>query len=137
MLTEKAQRISQGHYDEPIPDSHHTDEIGQLQNNFQQMQQRLSTYIGELEQLTDTLRERGEGLSKAYEEAKKADRMKTAFLHNMTNQMIEPAEAIEQDVNALSKEGKIVADNIQMNGSRITDLLNNLINMSDEEKTSL
>ena len=137
MLTEKAQRISQGHYDEPIPDSHHTDEIGQLQKNFQQMQQRLSTYIGELEQLTATLRERGEGLSKAYEEAKKADRMKTTFLHNMTNQMIEPAEAIEQDVNALSKEGKNVADNIQMNGSRITDLLNNLINMSDEEKTSL
>ena len=137
MLTEKAQRISQGHYDEPIPESHQTDEIGQLQNNFQQMQQRLSTYIGELEQLTTTLRERGEGLSKTYEEAKKADRMKTAFLHNMTNQMIEPAEAIEQDVNALSKEGKNVADDIQMNGKRITDLLNNLLNMSDEEKKTI
>ena len=135
MLTEKAQRISQGHYDEPIPDSRHTDEIGQLQNNFQQMQQRLSTYMDELEQLNSTLRERGHGLSKAYEEATKADRIKTAFLHNMTNKMIEPAEAIEHDVNALSQEGKDVANDIQMNGKRITELLNNLLNMSDEEKT--
>ena len=137
MLTEKAQRISQGHYDEPIPESRHADEIGQLQNNFQHMQQRLSTSIGELEQLTATLRERGEGLSKAYEKATKADRMKTAFLHNMTNQMLEPAEAIDHDVEALNKEGKNVADDIQTNGKRITELLNNLINMSDEEKTAL
>ena len=100
------------------------------------MQQRLSTYIGELEQLTDTLRERGEGLSQAYEEAQKADRMKTAFLHNMTNQMIEPSLSIDRDVNSLLEGGGNVVDNIQMNGKRITDLLNNLLNMSDEEKTT-
>ena len=136
MLTEKAQRISQGHYDEPIPVSNQKDEIGQLQDNFKLMQERLSTYIGELEQLTTTLRERGEGLSQAYEEAQKANRMKTAFLHNMTNQMIEPSLSIDRDVNSLLEGGGNVVDNIQMNGKRITDLLNNLLNMSDEEKTT-
>lgn len=134
MLTRKAERISQGHYDEPIPDSHQVDEIGQLQENFQLMQQRLSTHIGELEQLNCTLRERGEGLQKAYSEAKKADRMKTAFLHNMTNQMQEPAEAIAQDVTAMLEGGADTADDIQKNSNHITELLNNLINMSDEEK---
>ena len=136
MLTKKAQRISQGHYDEPIPVSNQMDEIGQLQDNFKLMQERLSAYIGELEQLTDTLRERGEGLSQAYEEAQKADRMKTAFLHNMTNQMTEPSLSIDRDVNSLLEGGDNVVDNIQMNGKRITDLLNNLLNMSDEEKTT-
>ena len=137
MLTRKAERISQGHYDEPIPDSYQTDEIGQLQENFQLMQQRLSAHIGELEQLNTTLRERGEELQKAYSEAKKADRMKTAFLHNMTNQMQEPAEAIDRDVNAMLEGGADTADDIQNNSNRITELLNNLLNMSDEEKRTV
>lgn len=140
MLTEKAHRIAQGNYDEPIPDSHQKDEIGRLQDNFQQMQQKLSSHMGELEQLTATLRERGEGLSVAYQQAQKADRMKTAFLHNMTNQMIPPANAIVDDVNALcsanhqAEESSRLVENIQQNGHAITELLNNLIDLSDEEK---
>ena len=108
-----------------------------LQENFQLMQQRLSAHIGELEQLNTTLRERGEELQKAYSEAKKADRMKTAFLHNMTNQMQEPAEAIDRDVNAMLEGGADTADDIQNNSNRITELLNNLLNMSDEEKRTV
>ena len=84
MLTNSAQRIANGHYDETIPESSHNDEIGRLQNNFQHMQQSLSAYIGELEQLLATLKERGDRLRIAYDHAQKADRMKTAFLHNMT-----------------------------------------------------
>ena len=140
MLTGQAQRIAQGHYDENIPDSHHNDEIGYLQDNFKKMQRSLAANIGELEQRTATLKERGEGLRKALNEAKKADRMKMAFLHNMTNQMVAPSETIIKDVEALStlgtfKEGQIeaLADDIQQNGDTITDLLNDLINISDEE----
>ena len=92
LLTTSAQRIAEGHYNETIPDSHQQDEIGRLQTNFQMMQQSLAKHIGELEQLTETLVERGNGLKAAYEQAQKADRMKTAFLHNMTNQMLGPAD---------------------------------------------
>ena len=148
MLTEQAGRIAKGNLDEPIPDSWREDEIGRLQNNFKTMQQSLATNIGELEQLTTELEKHGEELRIAYEKAQKADRMKTTFLHNMTNQMLEPAEAISKDVEALcnttqngipgesashtSHLGQL-ADDIQRNSTTIADLLKNLLNMSDED----
>ena len=140
MLTEQAQRIAKGNLGEPIPDSRREDEIGRLQGNFKQMRQSLATNIGELEQLTTKLKEHGEELNIAYKQAQKADRMKTAFLHNMTNQMLEPSEAISKDVETLcnmnSKEqGKtaLLVDDIQQKGNTIAELLKNLINMSDED----
>jgi HAMP domain-containing protein len=140
MLTEQAGRIAKGNLDEPIPDSWREDEIGRLQSNFKMMQQSLGTTIGELEQLTSELKKHGEELSIAYEKAQKADRMKTAFLHNMTNQMLEPSKAISRDVEALcNNSGKEqqrtaqLADDIQRNGTTIAELLNNLLNMSEED----
>ena len=141
MLTKQAQYIAKGHLDEPIPDSRRVDEIGRLQRNFKLMQQSLATNIGELEQLTTELEQHGKELGKAYKQAQKADRIKTAFLHNMTNQMLEPSEAINRDVEALCNPNKnsehkdtskLVGDILQ-NGSTIAELLNNLINMSDED----
>ena len=141
MLTAQAQRIAKGNLDEPIPDSRRVDEIGRLQRNFKLMQQSLATNIGELEQLTTTLKQHGDELSKAYKQAQKADRIKTAFLHNMTNQMLEPSEAISKDVEALCDPNKRaerqdtaqLVDDIQQNGNTIADLLKNLINISDED----
>jgi HAMP domain-containing protein len=142
MLATKAQRIAQGNYDEPIPDSKQKDEIGRLQDNFQQMQRSLAANIGELEHLKNSLEERGQGLRNALRQAQKADRMKTSFLHNMTNQMLEPSNAISQAVETLcdstihksEEETKQLVGDIQQNGKTITELLNGLINVSDEEK---
>ena len=136
MLTESAQHIAQGNYSDTIPRSTQNDEIGHLQDNFGQMQQSLSSRIGELEQLTATLEERGAGLRAAYTRARKADGMKTAFLHNMTDQMLAPAEAIDRDVADLAggnADTRGAADNIRRSGTTITRLLDHLINISDEE----
>ena len=141
LLTKSAQRIAQGNYNEPIPDSNQHDEIGRLQNHFQQMQQSLATNVGELEQLTATLQQRGKELRVTYEKVKQADRMKTAFLHNMTDQMIGPATAIEQSVNALCDYDPSIAkespdqlvDHIQQQGETIAEVLKNLLNLSEEE----
>lgn len=142
MLTDSAKRIANGYYDEVIPDSRQKDEIGRLQKNFQQMQHSLASHIGELEQLTTTLKERGEGLRIALDQAQKADRMKTAFLHNMTNQMAEPAEAICKNVERLmsptTKQGEEktankLAEDIEQKGNAIAKLLDNLIHLSDED----
>jgi methyl-accepting chemotaxis protein len=139
MLTEQAGRIAKGSLDEPIPDSWREDEIGRLQNNFKTMQQSLATNIGELEQLTTELEKHGEELRIAYEKAQKADRMKTAFLHNMTNQMITPAAQIDKDVSTMfasttSTDSMLgLTEDVQKNGEAITKLLNDLINMSEEE----
>ena len=137
MLTSQAQHIAAGNFSEPIPDSKHIDEVGRLQDNFQLMQRSLATQIDELESLKNTLYQRCEGLRKAYDQAKKADRMKTSFLHNMTNQMMEPADAIEQDVQQLCSQSnrdtaQLVSD-VQKKGKAITELLKNLISMSDDE----
>ena len=66
--------------------------------------------------------------------------MKTVFLHNMTNQMIAPANAIAEDVTVLCNYDKDTAEkavsqlvgHIQKNGTAITKLLNNLINLSEQ-----
>jgi len=154
MLTESAQRIAKGNYFDPIPDSRQEDEIGRLQDNFQQMQQTLATHISDLEQMTATLKENNERLHATYNQAQKAERMKIAFLHNMTNQMVAPAEAIDRDVDALCEKRRAgekrpeenrpdtekrddsrLVDDIQHNGNTIAELLNNLLNISDKDMT--
>lgn len=140
LLTKSAQRIAEGHYDEPVPGSTHQDDVGRLQDHFQHMQLALSSNVSELERLTATLQERGEVLSQAYEQAKEADRMKTAFLHNMSNQMSPPVSVITKDVTTLSQHchtiGKADAsrlvDEIQQQGKVITDLLNDLLGRSEK-----
>jgi hypothetical protein len=61
-------------------------------------------------------------------------------MHNMTNQMLEPATTIDDDVVALRKVGGKkrtlvvkLAERIQKHGEIITKLLNNLLNQSEEE----
>jgi len=139
MLSRKARRIAEGNYDEPIPASKKKDEIGRLQDNFKLMQQSLATHIDELEKLKETLKIHGADLREAYAQAKQADKMKTAFLHNMTNQMIAPAEKIQKDVITLSDSSKIkkqeasqLVANIQEEGNFIAELLNNLLRVSND-----
>lgn len=141
LLTQSAQHIAQGNYNEQIPDSHQEDEIGRLQNHFQQMQKSLANNINELEQLTNTVQQRGKELRLAYEKAQQADRMKTVFLHNMTDQMIAPACIIDKDVMALcdfshSKHGEEtdqLTNEIQKQGETIAELLNHLLDVSEDE----
>lgn len=142
MLTQFTERIAQGHYDEPVPERHRNkDEIGVLQAHFQQMQRSVSANIKELHELTESIQAHSKELHEAYEQAQKADNMKTVFLHNMTDQMLNPTFAIDEDVSALShfdkdtstKTVNQIVDNIQQNGNTITNVLNNLINLSEKE----
>ena len=142
MLTELTKRIANGQYNEPLPPRHRNkDVIGVLQAHFQQMQRSVSANINELHELTDTIQEHSKELHIAYEQAQKADNMKTVFLHNMTDQMLAPTFAIDEDVSALSHFDKATStqtvsqlvDNIQQNGDTITNVLNNLINLSEKE----
>jgi methyl-accepting chemotaxis protein len=139
MLTGEAQRIAGGQYNVPIPSSKRRDEVGRLQDNFRHMQLTLSTNIGEMEQLKVKLQQHGEELKAAYKRAQKADRMKTSFLHNMTNQMMEPSGIIEKDVSRLrghwremsEEETRSMTEEIQQQGNTITELLKDML--TDEE----
>ena len=66
--------------------------------------------------------------------------MKTAFLHNMTNQMIAPTEDIIRNVTTLCNnwssmsqdEAAKAVDDIQKKSKTITELLNSLLNVKTE-----
>ena len=139
-LAKAAQCIAGGCYDEPIPDTRQQDEVGRLQNHFREMQQSLVTRMGEMQQLTDTLQERGKVLQAAYEQAQGADRMKTNFLYNMSDQMKSPVSNISKSVKTISnryselteEEINRLVETIQQRGGQVTALLNQLI--ADSEK---
>ena len=148
-LTASAQRIAEGHFDETIPLSTRKDEIGKLQRYFLEMQQSLSANMSKLKELTATLQEHGNELREAYETANKLDNMQTEFLHNMSNQMISPANSIADSVDKLSElssqfgekasisvylKADREVDNIKHQSDTITGVLSDLIQMSDFEK---
>lgn len=141
MLTLSAQRIADGNYDEVIPDTTREDEIGQLQGHFKQMQQSLVTHIGELKELSSTLRDRSKVLRKAYKKAQEADRTKTTFLHYMTNQMTGPSDAIDRSVTTLCNNYRDISpqevdqevSNIQKQTDIIVDQLNHLLHAAGND----
>lgn len=140
LLAKSAQRIADGYYDETIPDSRQQDEVGRLQNHFKEMQRSLTTHVGELRSLTDTLQKRGEELQAAYDKAHGAERMKTNFLYNMSDEMMSPASEISQNVKTVSDKYTSLSDeatrhlveNIRDDGDKITALLNQLIANSEK-----
>lgn len=100
MLATSAQRIADGKVNEPIPDTGHQDEIGQLQNSFAKMQRSLAEYIAEMQQKSDVLSQQNIELEAAYNHAREADNTKAIFLSRMTDQMGQSVEAI----NALTTQ---------------------------------
>lgn len=141
MLSDSARRITAGHYDETVPDTNREDEVGQLQGHFLQMQKSLNAHVSQLQQSTATLEEQSRVLRQAYNRAQEANRMKMAFLHHMTNQMIAPTTAIEQSANRLCdnyhdvslKEADREVTVIQQQSQAIIDLVNTLIQTAENE----
>lgn len=139
-LEKSAKQIADGFYDETIPYSRRLDEVGRLQNDFREMQRSLSTRVGEMQHLADTLKERNEELQATYEQTKAADLMKTNFLHNMSDQMITPVKAIHKGAIAISNHNKDLseeeinhlAEKIQQKGEKVTSILNSLIAESEK-----
>lgn len=144
-LAHAAQRIADGEYEEKVPTSQRHDEIGHLQHSFSMMQRALSDHIGELNRTTDTLTQRNRELQKAYELAKEADRVKTAFINNMTDQMAHPVSVIAAESDIL-REGHTTftpeemtahVDTMLENTEAVTKLLNQLLDASEHGTPSL
>ena len=139
-LEQSAQHIAEGNYDNPIRYSRRRDEVGRLQNHFREMQQSLATRMGEMNQLSATLKERGEELQATYEQAQAAERMKTNFLYNMSDQMMAPVDGIRKRVQTINntygelseKDITQLVDGIKQRGEKVTALLNQLITESEK-----
>lgn len=102
LLSVKVHRISQNHFDEPIPTNNRQDEIGELQRSFSTMQQSLSSHLSEMHQKTEELQKRNQELQLAYERGREDERIKTAFLSSISERIMQPVNAIHAATDRLS-----------------------------------
>ena len=130
-LTVSAERIAEGHYDEPVPDTSRDDEVGTFQQHFQKMQRALAADISKQEELKQTLDARREELQAIHRQIEQDDQVKTTFLHNVTNRMIPHSEAIVRSVTKLSDHYQDISladadkeiDHIKQQSETILELL--------------
>jgi methyl-accepting chemotaxis protein/sigma-B regulation protein RsbU (phosphoserine phosphatase) len=101
-LMHSAERIAEGHYDEPIPATKRQDEIGALQTHFRKMQQAMVARTEELEEMNATLHAREAELQKLSGHTQQSDKVKSAFLHYVSRQMVGPGDVIDRSVAHLS-----------------------------------
>ena len=141
-LVDEARHMADGQLDEPVKESHRTDEVGYVQNTFRQMQQSIGQHIADITHLTDVLRQRNEDLKLAYEQAREADRMKDAVILNMSDRMEQSVKAIHATVSEFRQhiadmdtdECRQIVDKIRTHTETTTNLLGNLLDIADRKR---
>ena len=93
-LTEKVQRIAEGHYDEHIKQSKYNDVVGRLQNSFAAMQESLSRHVTDIQQMNEEMTRHNEEFVRTSELAKEADKQKSLFIQNVSHQIRTPLNII-------------------------------------------
>ena len=134
-LARTTQLISNGEFSNVIPESHRSDEIGQLQRTFQSMQRSLRNNIQEVRQQTETLEQQNAELEEAYERTKEEERVKSKVLHKMSNKMSDPVSYItilarsicERRHEMSDEEVNKMVDNILSSTKQVTQLLDKMI----------
>jgi len=109
VLADSAQRIADGHLDERIPDTHHQDEISQLQSSLFKMQHSLADYMEEMRHKQDTLNRQNAQLQKAYSEAQEYERVKEKFIHDMAGQLAQPVDTVCRNTYSICADYKTLS----------------------------
>lgn len=141
LLAQTARRLSEGHYDDYVPDTKRVDEIGSLQRSFKAMQQSISSRIDDIRQMNDQLEDSNAVLQEASEQAQQAERAMNAFLINLSDQLLQPAINIKDIVSEAHKdfhhmdhqEAKQLAQKIHTETDIVTELLDRLLLVSVKE----
>jgi len=93
-LAQQAQRIADGHFDEPLPHSRRHDSVGRLQNSFIQMERSLNKSVKEILKVNEQMEQRHQELTEAYRLKVEADERKSAFILDMAHQIRTPLNII-------------------------------------------
>jgi len=93
-LDEQANRIAEGHFDEPLPASPRRDSVGRLQNSFISMQQSLARTVSEIRRVNDELEQQNDELARAYQLKLETNQRKTAFIRDMYHEIRTPLNII-------------------------------------------
>ncbi len=134
LLADQTKHIAQGDYDEPLPKSNRVDEIGQLQNSFAAMQQSISGYVSDLQQVRQQTEERNEELVVAKAKAEESDHKKTEFIQELTHQIRTPlniisgfAQVLQTDSDSLEDEDlDSISKGILQNSKSMATIIDNL-----------
>lgn len=134
LLADETHLIAQGNYDKALPQTNRADEIGQLQNTFAAMQQSISGYVSDLQQMKQQTEERNEELIVAKGKAEEADRRTTEFIQELTHQIRTPLNIISGFAQVLQTDSDNLEDadldsisqGILQNSRNIETLIDNL-----------
>ena len=127
-LASRLHRLAEGHYDEAIPRSKYHDVVGRLQNSFSTMQESLSQYIHDIEQMNAEAEARNEELAQASERAKEADRQKSLFIQNVSHQVRTPLNIIMGFAQVLKESNGLLPEEEMKS---ITDMMSHNAKMLD------
>ena len=141
-LEKSARLIKSGHYDVPIKTSNRQDEVGVLANSFITMQQSIRHHLDEIDHKNLMLVEQNWLLTEAQKHKTEADRVKMAFLQNMTDQMDEPVNEISRLVTEVRQHHhempheQIVelANQVDAHTFTVTQLLDKLLEVATKNQ---
>ena len=141
LLARTARRLSEGHYDDQVPETRREDEIGSLQNSFKAMQQSIANRIDEIRQVNARLEDSNAALQEASNQAQAAERAMDEFLVNLSDQMLHPIVKIEKVVGDVRKnyrqmtqqEAEDMVNMIHTETDVVTELLYQLLEVSQKE----
>ena len=143
-LAESARRISEGHFDEPLPATTRSDTVGQLQNSFVRMQKTLQLSVTKLQSVTAETELRNQDLQQAYQIVKDADARKMEFIKDMYHEIRTPLNIINGFTQVVSlayddispEEMKDIVSRMRTSARDITRLTRMLSEASPSTPTS-
>ena len=110
-LSNQAQLIANGNFEELLAESQRSDSVGRLTNSFILMQHSLAASVSDIRQVNAELEQRYEELARAYQLKMEANEQKTAFIRNMFHQIRTPlniisgfTQVLSASINELSEE---------------------------------
>ena len=141
LLAHQAHDIAEGHYNTSLPKTRRGDTIGQLQNSFVDMQESLSDYVDDINQLNTEMERRNRELLVANEKALEADRKKTVFLQDMMHQIRTPlniiagfSQVLDDNFHELpEEESKNIIQMMRENARKVLRIVRMLVGYSSEK----
>ena len=121
-LEASAKQMTKGDYFSHVTNSGRLDEVGSLTNSFLTMRRSIRQHIDKIKNTREILDMQNKALSEASEQMKEADKVKTAFLQNMTDNIEAPLDDIVKIVRELKeRSGELTQEQIKELAAKMDD----------------